>query len=54
MPTSVVSIVLLSAASFLSLAISGPVGHATELVALGKWSEWETIANCLSGDWWAP
>lgn len=53
-PTSVVPVVLLSTASLLVLSIVGPVGHTTELVALGEGSIWDTIANRLSGDWGSP
>ena len=52
--TSEVPVVLLSATSLAVLAVCGPVGHATQLVALGKGSIWDTIANRLSGDRGAP
>jgi hypothetical protein len=53
--TSEVATVLLSASSaFTVLALSGPVGHAAKLVALGEGSVGESIAEGVGGDGRSP
>ena len=53
--TSEVATVLLSASSaFAVLALSGPVGHAAKLVALGEGSVGETVAQGVGGDGRSP
>lgn len=46
--TSVVALVLLSTTA-LALAVSRPVGHATQLVALGKRCVRDTVQGRLGG-----
>lgn len=54
--TSVVPVVLGPSSTTIAaiLAISSPVGHATQLVALGEGGVWDTIQGGLCGDWGPP
>lgn len=53
--TTVVTVVLLSATTSVSvLALGGPVGHATKLVALGEGRIRDTVQGSLGGDGRAP
>lgn len=54
--TSVVPVVLGPSSTTIAavLAISGPVGHATQLVALGEGGVWDTIQGGLCRDWGPP
>lgn len=56
MPTSVVPVVLHASTTAIAavLAVGGPVSHATELVALGEGSIWDSVQGGLGGSRGAP